>query len=705
MKSKLTGKKKENVVKSFVLQRAIFCSLLVLCTASSLASESAGEDAKRNCGSVVFCNQGDQAMLADITASLGSIRTTLSSCDQRDSKVDIIISQIDQLTENLSVVDTSLCSKLEDIISQFDTFNRDRLDLNEELGRRNAGVVFCNQGERAQIDQVSSCCAAIKASLGAPGSGEPNLHSKANIIESLIEEIAEVTINTSACDGAIIESKLDLISEEVSISDATLCTKLVILQSEVDINTSVVEDIDSKVDILCSKILVVDSQTDSVESLLDVIESKVDVNTSITDLVQSEVEVIDSNLDIVCSKLEGIDSKVDVIDIDLSLTDESLCSKLIVIDSKVDVIDSITDDLHDTACIGGYIIRNSDIATTTGFVINAPGLYSIGEPLNWIHAGAAITINTDGVEIDFHCNSLVITGSELGSHVGILINPGAGQAVIRNGRIQAITGSFTSPSTSLLKIGNATEALLSIENMWFISDSQNSLPMPTHQHITITSMSDVLINDCSFFQATGAIFAATVQRLNIFNCQFNRVRDTTIEFSVVTNAALCNCDFQLCGQDFVAAASTHLALSECKHEQSGRADGLNAVTFNTCSDIVVKNCINQGAGTISPGLTVVNAYQTLSCLCAMYINNTINSGVTDGIFLDAGCLNCKVIDNAIDCMTGIGIDNTPASTLVVGNCVANCGANYSAGVPPTFIATGLLGIPVATNRWINVSFP
>jgi hypothetical protein len=698
--------KKENVVKSFVLQRAIFCSLLVLCTASSLASESAGEDAKRNCGSVVFCNQGDQAMLADITASLGSIRTTLSSCDQRDSKVDIIISQIDQLTENLSVVDTSLCSKLEDIISQFDTFNRDRLDLDEELGRRSAGVVFCNQGERAQIDQVSSCCAAIKASLGSPGSGEPNLHSKANIIESLIEEIAEVTINASGCDGAVIESKLDIITEEVSISDATLCTKLITIQSQVDINGSVVEDIDSKVDILCSKILVVDSQTDSVESLLDVIESKIDVNTSITDLVQSEVEIIDSNLDIVCSKLEGIDSKVDVIDIDLSLTDESLCSKLMVIDSKVDVIDSITDDLHDTACIGIRIIRNADLP----FTIVSPGLYSIGEDLTWAANGAAISITAgiDGVDIDFHCNALVVINSAATlPQFGIYIVGGSGQVGIRNGRMQSITGNTTPATTLISKLGDGTESLLTIENMTFISDAQTNTPL--HRHIVASATNDIHVFDCTFFQGTRAIETSACNRLDIFNCQFNRIFDQAIFNLVDFNVAISNCDFQLCGEDINSISSQHIAIENCTHLQSGRIDTYNSVSFNTCNDVVVKNCTNQGAGT-GTGATAVDAYATIASQCVMYLNNSINGGVRNGIALDAACVNCKVIDNAIDCMASIGINNDIAavSTLVLGNCVAHCGANYSAGVAASVIATGLVpgpgSIPDANNRWINASF-
>jgi CII-binding regulator of phage lambda lysogenization HflD len=760
------------------MRSAILYGLLSILSSPIKAEEvSEEEQPSARVASIVTCNQGERAQLADISACLGAIKNSIGFpgpgqpnlnskteiieslveviVDEIGSgggnsvhiKIDIIESKIDLLQEELSIVDASLCTKLNRIESEIINNSSVVEDIDSKI------ELLCSKVEivDSQNDVIESKIDDINIDISVSDAElctkllriESEIINNSSVVEDIDSKIELLCSKVEIVDSQndVIESKIDDINIDISISDAELCTKLIRIESKIDSNTSTndtiqseVEVIDSNLDVVCTKILTVDSKIDDIN--IDISQSDAELCTKLirieskVDSVDSEVEIIDSNLDVVCtkvlrveskvdvnttvinninSKVDVINSKVDVIDIDLSLTDDSLCSKLIVIDSKVDVIDSITDDLHDTACIGRYIIRNSDLP----FLIDAargPGLYSIGEPLTWAGPGAAITVTTDGVDIDFHCLNLDVVGSNATANFGILYGSNVGQCSIRNGRMSSLTIDpntllpFTQPTILIFKpVSAADDALYLIDNMLFASDSQVSVP--NNQLISFTGVIDVAIQNCRFFQGSqGAIFLGC-SRVSIDNCLFERVFNEAAAMSSGQSCSITNSTFKICGQDIQLISQNDTIISNCTHQLSGRMTGQNSVSATSCNTLIIKDCCNSFAGARGAA-GGVSAYVLTSCINAMILRNAVDTPTANGILLTT-CASCKVIDNSVEAVggafSGIADSPSPGINLVLGNCSAFSTTNYF-GVDPTLIAAGTGPISTANNRWINVSF-
>lgn len=766
-------------MKYIIMRSAILYGLLSILSSPIKAEEvSEEEQPSARVASIVTCNQGERAQLADISACLGAIKNSIGFpgpgqpnlnskteiieslveviVDEIGSgggnsvhiKIDIIESKIDLLQEELSIVDASLCTKLNRIESEIINNSSVVEDIDSKI------ELLCSKVEivDSQNDVIESKIDDINIDISVSDAElctkllriESEIINNSSVVEDIDSKIELLCSKVEIVDSQndVIESKIDDINIDISISDAELCTKLIRIESKIDSNTSTndtiqseVEVIDSNLDVVCTKILTVDSKIDDIN--IDISQSDAELCTKLirieskVDSVDSEVEIIDSNLDVVCtkvlrveskvdvnttvinninSKVDVINSKVDVIDIDLSLTDDSLCSKLIVIDSKVDVIDSITDDLHDTACIGRYIIRNSDLGTPTS-ILSLPGLYSIGEPLTWNADGAAITIATDGVDIDFHCLNLDVVGSLLSPalRTGIEIRSGVGQCSIRNGRMNSLTtnGTATSPTVLINKLdGSANnDAIFQIDNMLFISDAQASAQI--HTLISFVNSIDISIQNCRFFQGTLAAVMLGCQRVTFLNDLFERVFNEAIIFAAgpgpiqSQSNSINNCVFKICGQDILLSGGSDVIIGNCIHQLAGRMVGQNSLIASGCNQILIKDCCNSLAG--GRGIAGVSAYTLTGCNNAMILRNSINSPTGAGIQL-VGCLECKIIDNAVDNATVVGIDDVAGTNLVLGNCAAFSPVNYSGTTGVGFIAVGA-AIATADNRWINASFP
>lgn len=370
-----------------------------------------------------------------------------------------------------------------------------------------------------------------------------------------------------------------------------------------------------------------------------------------------------------------------------------------------DCIESIVDDIWDTSCIR-TIIRTLPVTITA---LDGPGVYSIGVPLTWAGPGAAITITTAGVELDFHCLNLDIQPAAGVSAVGIDITSSGGQCVIRNGRISAVTNTGPAAATTMINIsGGVSTSLIDIQNMRFVSDAQINTTI--HTAISATSMRDITISNCEFFQSTFAINMAGCARFHIINCEFNRVFDGAINILAgTTNGLIENSSFMFCGGDINIDNSSSVEIDECYHISSGRIAGQSAVSLVSSGDITVRNCTVDSAGTrLGVGVGVVDAYNAAGSNQLTFINNTVNFCTGSGFSLDAGTISSQIIECTVNNASGNGI----SVAAIAGNMVVSCAVSnatlgaYPGPIPPlALIASGTAMVAAAANKWINISLP